>query len=220
MSLRGVSGARDVAIHCMQWSRTERAVRLPAHSGSPRAFALAMTRWGARRFVHFGSNTILVIARSERSERRGNPLHAMVAYGESGSAPGSQWIATGLRPRDDKVGSEAVNGSVPTRSLSLRGVSEARDAAIHCMQWSRTESAVRLPGSQWIATGLRPRDDKVGSEAVDGSVPTRSLSLRGESEARDAAIHCMQWSRTESAVRLPDSQWIATGFRPRDDKAW
>jgi hypothetical protein len=44
MSLRGKSGARDVAIHCMQWARTGNAVRSPTHSGSPRAFALEMTR--------------------------------------------------------------------------------------------------------------------------------------------------------------------------------
>ena len=49
------------------------------------------------------SHINLVIARSEQSERRGNPLDAMVAYGQYGSITGSQWIATGLRPRDDKV---------------------------------------------------------------------------------------------------------------------
>ena len=36
-----------------------------------------------------------VIARKERSERRGNPLDALVAYGESWSLTDSQWIATG-----------------------------------------------------------------------------------------------------------------------------
>ncbi|MDC3336023.1 hypothetical protein OAV71_05895 [Opitutales bacterium] len=29
----------DTAIHCMQWRRTDNAVRLLAHSGSPRAFS-------------------------------------------------------------------------------------------------------------------------------------------------------------------------------------
>ena len=38
------------------------------------------------------------------------------------------------------------------------------DAAIHCMQWGHTDSARSLPDSQWIATGLRPRDDKVSKE--------------------------------------------------------
>ena len=36
-----------------------------------------------------------VIARKERSEGRGNPLHAMGAYGECSSVSDSQWIATG-----------------------------------------------------------------------------------------------------------------------------
>ena len=44
-----------------------------------------------------------VIARKERSEGRGNPLGAMEAHGVCGSIPGSQWIATGIRPRDDKL---------------------------------------------------------------------------------------------------------------------
>ena len=37
-----------------------------------------------------------VIARRERSEGRGNPRHAMDAFGECGSLPDSQWIATGF----------------------------------------------------------------------------------------------------------------------------
>jgi hypothetical protein len=39
-----------------------------------------------------------VIARKERSVRRGNPLDAMVAYGQCGSLTGSQWIATVFQP--------------------------------------------------------------------------------------------------------------------------
>jgi hypothetical protein len=65
--------------------------------------ALAMTRWERNGGVRFDSNTIFVIARKERSEGRGNPLDAMDAFGECDSVPGSQWIATGLSPRDDKV---------------------------------------------------------------------------------------------------------------------
>ena len=45
--------------------------------------------------VCFDDYTHHVIARRERSEGRGNPLHAMVAYGQCGSVHGSQWIATG-----------------------------------------------------------------------------------------------------------------------------
>ena len=49
------------------------------------------------------SHINLVIARREQRERRGNPLYAMGAYGPCGSRAGTQWIATGIRPRDDKV---------------------------------------------------------------------------------------------------------------------
>ena len=44
LSLRGENKERDAAIHCMQWARTDHAVRALAHGGSPGAFALAMTR--------------------------------------------------------------------------------------------------------------------------------------------------------------------------------
>ena len=39
-------GADDAAIHCMQWARTDNTVRSLVHSGSPRAYPLAMTRSG------------------------------------------------------------------------------------------------------------------------------------------------------------------------------
>jgi hypothetical protein len=67
--------------------------------------------------------------------------------------------------------------------------------------------------------GLRPRDDKVWKGmGVCSSIPTRSLSLRGKSGAKDAAIHCMQWTRTESAVRSPTHSGSPRAFSPRDDK--
>ena len=94
-----------------------------------------------------------VIARKERSEGRGNPLHAMVAYRECGSLPSSQWIATGFRPRDDKVGSEAVDGWRTTRMLSLRGENKVRDAAIHRVPGEANGFVCWRTGSQWIATG-------------------------------------------------------------------
>jgi hypothetical protein len=62
----------EVAIHCMQWRHTDSAVHFPTHSGSSRAFALAMTRWkGMECAVRLQHD--FVIARRERSERRGNP---------------------------------------------------------------------------------------------------------------------------------------------------
>ncbi|MDC3335920.1 hypothetical protein OAV71_05370 [Opitutales bacterium] len=39
LSLRGKRGAKDVAIHCMQWARMENTVRFSVHSESPRAFS-------------------------------------------------------------------------------------------------------------------------------------------------------------------------------------
>jgi hypothetical protein len=126
----------------MQWARTESAVRFPTHSGSPRAFALAMTRlWS-------------------------DGWYGMV-----------------------------VCASMITLTMSLRGKSGAKDAAIHCMQWARTESAVRSPTHSGSPRAFSPRDDKVWHGAL-------CLSLRGKSGAKDAAIHCMQWSRTENALRF------------------
>ena len=124
----------------------------------------------------------------------------------------------GLRPRDDKVQSDKRNQLRTTRTLSLRGESEASDAAIHRVSGNAFEFVCSLTGSQWIATGFRPRDDKVGSEALDGLGTTRTLSLRGESGASDAAIHRVSGNAFEFVCSLTGSQWIATGFRPRDDK--
>ena len=59
----------------------------------------------------------------------------------------------GLRPRDDKGGVDAM-------CLSLRGGSGAKDAAIHRVSEDVGGVVCSLPGSQLIATGLRPRDDK------------------------------------------------------------
>ena len=50
------------------------------------------------------------------------------------------------------------------------------------------------------------------------AMTTHSLSLRGKNGAREAAIHCMQWSRTENAVRFPTHSRSPRAFRPRDDR--
>ena len=67
LSLRGANKVRDAAIHCMQCARTDHAVRSLAHSGSPRAFALAMTRWGVMGVC--GSVTTRFCHCEERAER-------------------------------------------------------------------------------------------------------------------------------------------------------
>ena len=66
----------DAAIHCIQWTRSDNAVRSTAHSGSPRTFS---PRDDKPRSVPYQSNSSYslhasVIARRERSDRRGNPL--------------------------------------------------------------------------------------------------------------------------------------------------
>ena len=79
----------------------------------------------------------LVIARRERSERRGNPSclerrGRVCLFGYSGPVD-----RHGLRPRDDKCGVDAW-------CLSLRGGSGARGAAIHRVSRDLDENAVRL----------------------------------------------------------------------------
>ena len=46
--------------------------------------------------VCFHDNSHHVIARKERSERRGNPLYAIGTNVVCGTIPSSQWIATGF----------------------------------------------------------------------------------------------------------------------------
>ena len=99
-------------------------------------------------------------------------------------------------PRDDKVwGRYAVSGIVTTRSLSLRGGSGARDAAIHRVSRNADGFVSSLTGSQWIATGFALAMTGCGGMVVCGSVISRSLSLRGGSGAREVAIHRVFESR-------------------------
>jgi len=62
--------------------------------------------------VRFYYNTLIVIARRERSERRGNPLDAINVFGECGTITSSQWIATGFALAMTRLWSEAVCGSL------------------------------------------------------------------------------------------------------------
>ena len=96
-----------------------------------------------------------------------------------------------FQARDDKA-----------HTLSLRGASEVRDAAIHHVSKDADGGCGSLTGSQWIATGLCPRDDKA-----------HTLSLREASEARDAAIHRVSKDADGGCGSLTGSQWIATPFR-------
>jgi hypothetical protein len=63
--------------------------------------------------------------------------------------------------RDDKVFYHEGSEKNEVLILSLRGGSGARDAAIHRISGDVDGFVYSVPSSKWIATGLRPRDDKV-----------------------------------------------------------
>ena len=91
----------DAAIHRVSGNAYDLSLRLLAHSGSPRAYALAMTRLEGLCAVRVHT---LSLRGEERSERRGNPSYLEGDERLVSSLTGSQWIATGIRPRDDKSG--------------------------------------------------------------------------------------------------------------------
>jgi hypothetical protein len=147
-------------------------------------------------------------------------------------------------PRDDKGGVFYHEGSevIGAFTLSLRGGSGARDAAIHRVprradgfggsvaevQWIATpqeardekrelrDGAVRLLRVSGSPRAFSPRDDKVGWFHHEGSevIGAFTLSLRGGSGARDAAIHRVQGRADGFGGSVTGSQWIATGFQP------
>ena len=102
LSLPGESEVRDAAIHRVSGEMIRVACTLPGAQWIATGYALAMTRCEvmqcAVRLQH-----ALVIARRERSERRGNSSCL------GGDDPGSlyaSWSTVdrhGLRPRDDKM---------------------------------------------------------------------------------------------------------------------
>ena len=53
-----------------------------------------------------------------------------------------------------------------------------------------------------------------GGNDMGGSVTTRSLSLRGKSEASDAAIHRLLADVDGFVSSVIATQWIATSFQP------
>jgi len=110
----------------------------------------------------------------------------------------------GLYLRDDKLVKEwSVDYDDYTHSLSLRGGNESDRRGNPSCLGGRGRPVSSLAGSQWIATGLRARDDKLVKEwSVDYDDHTRSLSLRGENEVSDAAIHRVSGNAYDLSLRL------------------
>ena len=73
MSLRGGNGSDDAAIHRVLGDADGFVSSLTGSQWIATGFALAMTRYGVRNAVWFDNHTHFVIARRERSDRRGNP---------------------------------------------------------------------------------------------------------------------------------------------------
>jgi hypothetical protein len=95
---------------------------------------------------------------------------------------------------------------------------QVTDVAIHCMQWTRTDCAVRFSAHSVSPRAFTPRDDKVVGVMQYTSREQHTMSLRGKSEAKDGAIHCMQWARTGNAFRFPTHSGSPRAFSPRDYK--
>ena len=94
----------DAAIHRVSHNAYDLSLRLLAHSGSPRASALAMTRVVRNEVCGSITACSLSLRGGNESDRRGNPSCPGGGGRLVSSLTGSQWIATGIRPRDDKSG--------------------------------------------------------------------------------------------------------------------
>ena len=96
-------------------------------------------------------------------DERGNPSCLAGCVRLVSSLNGSQWIATGISqcPRDDNtLFREHTEVLRYTTTVSLRGATNGRDAAIHRVSRDVVGFVRSVTGDQWIAAGLRPRDDK------------------------------------------------------------
>ena len=106
----------------------------------------------------------IVIARRERKRAT---RQSIVSRGSGRVCLFAYWFTVdrhGLRPRDDKIGKEwecAVRLQHDLCHCEERA--ERDDAAIHRVSREANGFVYSLTGSQWIATGLRPRDDKIRS---------------------------------------------------------
>ena len=101
----------------------------------------------------------------------------------------------GLRPRDDKMRSDAVCGSITTRSCHCKERAErgTRQSIVSCT----------LPGAQWIATGYAMAMTRC--EVMQCAVLLQHTLCHCELEdspMRQSIVSCT----------LPGAQWIATGY--------
>ncbi|MDC3335964.1 hypothetical protein OAV71_05595, partial [Opitutales bacterium] len=109
------------------------------------------------------SHINLVIARSEQSERRGNPMGVMEALGECCSLAGTQWIATGFALAMTRWWSDTRYKPVTTRFCHCEERAE-RETRQSIVSWKTRTSCLF---AYWFTVdrhGLRPRDDKIGKE--------------------------------------------------------
>ena len=142
------------------------------------------------------------------SEGRGNPT---ACNGHVRIIPFAHWITVdrhGLRPRDDKEWKE--NSS--EHNLSLRGESgsETTRQSIEC-NGRRTDMYGSLTGSQWIATGFRPRDGQ-GMERNGSDAQLCHCEEGTQVRGRGNPLYAMgAYGEYETVL---GSQWIARGFQP------
>ena len=84
----------------------------------------------------------------------------------------------------------------------LSGIVFAREVAIHRGSKDAGGFVCSVSGSQWIATGLRPRDDN-----------TLIVIARRERSEERGNPSCLG-ERGRLVSSFAGSQWIATGFQP------
>jgi len=74
-------------------------------------------------------------------------------------------------------------------------------------------SAIPLSETQWIATDYALAMTKCGVNLCTVR-EQHTMSLRGENEVSDTAIHRVSREAFRLVSSLMGSQWIATGFQP------
>ena len=108
--------------------------------------------------------------------------------------------------------------------LSLRGGNSSYQRGNPSCLEDADELSLRLSAHSGSPRATPSRWQGVNGMVVYGTLTTRThMSLRGENEVKDVAIHCMQWTcsvRTERAVRLLVHSGSPRAFSPRDDKEW